>query len=183
MSDADDILLDEGAAKAHAAKMAKSRELEMAKRIAAAKTQELIDERNVFAAMLADDRGISTRRIAMRMFGTSDWTTAKKAIEAGRALRDTSQADEPAEKSSTYRYDAETGALNVFLTHAEFEPYMANLPVEPSKDGEAYTFHWDGETLTPDNPDGEETWLNPVVILTMTEKGKAAAIKFIQSAQ
>ena len=178
------VLFDAGVAKHSHYLTSRAREEEIARVQVKARVQADMDDRNVFYASLVDEHGFTIADVG-RIMGTTNRGTPKAAVEAGRVLRP--EVTEPAEsipitaesESQKYTYDAATKMLTVHLDYEDFRPHLALLPVDPSEDGEDFTFRHESDRLLPATED-EDAWQHPVVALTMTPKGQKEALAFIE---
>lgn len=178
-------LFDKGLEKDLAYRGAKIRELEIARAQAAARVQEVLDDRNTFLASLVDDQGFKISDIC-RILHTKNWQTARDAVEAGRAARgaaaptpiiepDVEQGDGP------YDWDAAVGVLTVTMSQEDFEPYLNMLARHPGPNGETWAFEFVDGRLMPQDHDVDTVWEEPVVQVVMTDAGKAQALAYIES--
>lgn len=117
MSNNVEALLAKGLDLHLAYRRAKIRELEVAKVQAAARVQEVLDERNVYIAALVDEEGVSISTIAKTILETTNRHTAYAALKAGRKLRAAlapeSFEEEPIEEQERFTWGAEGRTVRI----------------------------------------------------------------------
>ena len=160
-------------------KHARMVEHEAARRAADERIEAKLIERNKLAAQGAE-AGIPLAQIGKRGLDTSNHGQVREAISHGSRYL-AAEIEPVAETTGPYRWDAARGVLTVAMSVDELTPYAALLARTPDESGETWEFDFDNGRLLPVNPDDDETWMNPVVQVVMTEQNKADAIAYIET--
>lgn len=160
-------------------KQARLIEHEAARIAADEKILALLIERDKLAA-LSFAENVPYAQIGKRGIATSDRLTVKAAVEHGSSFIDMAKVAEE-KQAGPYRWDAESRVLTIRIAAAEFKPYERMLVRAPDPSGEEWDFTFDGNRIMPVDPDEDATWEHPVVTVTMTDRGKKAALEYISS--
>lgn len=168
-------LYEEGVAKDAHYRTSRARETEIARLQVDTRVQADMDDRNIFYATLVDDHGFKISHIK-QMMSTTNWGSAKDAVQAGRALRPAPRESEVVESDATekYHFAPAESILTVTMVPEEFTPYKAALVETPTETTE-FAFTYDGTKLLP----VEDDWEHPVVTVMMLPDAQREAIAFI----